>query len=64
MDLKEKLINNVIHDLSQTPNNKTPEFIRKLIVHFAANPLNPVNLNQEDVEKIAKQIEYIFCLTM
>lgn len=64
MELKEKLINNVIHDLSQTPNNKTPEFIRKLIVHFAANPLNPIDLNQDDVENIAKQIEYMFGLTM
>lgn len=64
MDIKEKLINNVIHDLSQTPDNKTPEFIRKLIVHFAANPLNPVELTTYEAEDIAKQIEFMFGLTM
>lgn len=64
MDLREKLINNVIHDLSQTPDNKTPEFIRKLIVHFAANPLNPIELQENDIEDIAKHIEYMFGLTM
>lgn len=64
MDAKEKLINNVIHDLSQTPENKTPEFIRKLIIHFSGNPLDPVVLTEKDVEDIAKQIEFMFGLTM
>jgi len=64
MDIKEKLINNVIHDLSQTPENKTPDFIRKLIIHFSANPLDSIDLSTKEIEAIAKQIEYMFGLTM
>lgn len=62
--LIEKLTNKVIYELSQQPQNKTPEIIRSLIQYEAKNPLTPLKLSLETIEEIAKQIEHRFGLTM
>lgn len=64
MDIIEKLTNKVIYTLSQQPENKTPEIIRHLIAYEAKNPLTPISLSFEEIEKIAKQVEHQFGLTM
>lgn len=64
MKIIEKLTNKVIYELSQQPENKTPENIRKLIEFESRNPFNPISLTKEDVEAIAKEVEYQFGLTM
>lgn len=64
MKIIEKLTNKVIYELSQQPENKTPENIRKLIEFESRNPFNPISLADEDVESIAREVEYQFGLTM
>lgn len=64
MKLIEKLTNKVIYELSQQPENKTPENIRKLIEFESRNPFNPISLAKEDIEAIAREVEYQFGLTM
>lgn len=61
-DLNE-LKQQVIFTLSQKMENKTAENIRSLIRFLAANPVNPINLNEEQIETTAKEIEYNFGLT-
>ncbi|MBE0427862.1 MAG: Z1 domain-containing protein [Nitrospirae bacterium] len=64
MEVIEKLTNKVIYELSQQPENKTPEIIRRLIAYEAQNPLTPVELSSDDIEEIAKEVEHKFGLTM
>lgn len=64
MNVIEKLTNKVIYVLSQQPENKTAENIRKLIAFESENPLDPIALNKEEVEGIARQVEHKFGLTM
>lgn len=64
MEAIEKLTNKVIYVLSQQPENKTPENIRKLIEFEASNPFEPLQLSSEKIETIAKQVEHQFGLSM
>jgi hypothetical protein len=64
MDAIEKITNKVIYTLSQQPESKTAEIIRQLIAFESNNPLDPIELTSEQVESIAKQVEYQFGLTM
>lgn len=64
MEIIEKLTNKVIYVLSQQPENKTQENIRKLIEFESNNPFDPIKLTPEEIEAIAKQVEHQFGLTM
>ena len=64
MEIIEKLTNKVIYTLSQKPENKTPENIRKLIEFESNNPFDSIKLTHEEIESIAKQVEHQFGLTM
>lgn len=64
MEIIEKLTNKVIYVLSQQPENKTQENIRKLIEFESNNPFDPIKLSPEEIEAIAKQVEHQFGLTM
>ena len=64
MEIIEKLTNKVIYTLSQKPENKTPENIRKLIEFESNNPVDSIKLTHEEIESIAKQVEHQFGLTM
>ena len=64
MEKIEKLTNKVIYELSQNPENKTAENIRILISHFSKNPLESYDLSVDEIEVIAREVEYQFGLTM
>ena len=64
MEIIEKLTNKVIYVLSQQPENKTQENIRKLIEFESSNPFDSIKLTVEEIESIAKQVEHQFGLTM
>jgi len=64
MEIIEEITNKVIYTLSKKPESKTPEIIRQLIKFESHNPLNIINLSENDIEKIARDIEHQFGLTM
>lgn len=62
MDTHDKLVNQVMFFLSQNPELKTSEQIRGTIVSLA--PLFGKQLNEEEIESIAKKIESLYGLSM
>lgn len=59
------IANKVIFDLSESPESKSPEAIRALVKYFAtSHPLNPIKLNEDEIEQIAKYIEFQYGITI